>query len=115
MARQAEKKVQVCQAIAESIEEWREANKITHSLHQLVSQRVYQLVGGYEDANDSNQLRHDPIYKIACERVPIADAELAGKPTDDHPARESGEQARSVQRCVSALGLAMRLAFLAMA
>jgi len=82
LARQAEKKVQVCQAIAESIEEWREPNKITHSLHQLVSQRVYQLVGGYEDANDSNQLRHDPIYKIACERLPVANAQLlASQPT----------------------------------
>ena len=82
LARQAEKKVQVCQAIAESIAEWREPNKITHSLHQFVSQRVYQWVGGYEDANDSTQLRHDPIYKIACERLPIANEELlASQPT----------------------------------
>jgi len=55
---------------------------ITHTLHQLVSQRVYQLVGGYEDANDSNFLRHDPIFKIACERIPIKNQEmLASQPT----------------------------------
>jgi hypothetical protein len=42
----------------------------------LVSQRAYQLIGGYEDANNSNFLRHDPIYKIACERLPIAQQEL---------------------------------------
>ena len=76
LACQAEKQVQVCQGLAECIEEWRESNKIIHSLHQLVSQRVYQLVGGYEDANDSNQLRHDPIYKIACGRLPLANEEL---------------------------------------
>jgi hypothetical protein len=82
LARQAEEQVQVCQGIADCIEEWRDPNKITHSLTQLVSQRVYQLVGGYEDANDSNQLRHDPIYKIACERLPIAQQELlASQPT----------------------------------
>jgi hypothetical protein len=82
LARQAEEKEQVCRALAESVEEWRDPNKITHSLHQLVSQRVYQLVGGYEDANDSNQLRHDPIYKIACGRLPLADEELlASQPT----------------------------------
>ena len=69
LARQAEAQVQVCQAIAECIAEWPEPSKITHSLEQLVSQRVYQLVGGYEDANDSKQLRHDPIYKIACKRI----------------------------------------------
>ena len=82
LARQAEQQMQVCQGIAECIEEWRDPNKITHSLHQLTSQRVYQLVGGYEDANDSNHLRHDPIYKIACERLPLADQEhLASQPT----------------------------------
>ena len=82
LARQAEERVQVCQAIAECIKEWREPSKITHSLQQLVSQRVYQLVGGYEDANDSNTLRHDPIYKIACGRLPVAQGELlASQPT----------------------------------
>lgn len=82
LARQAEESVQVCQGLAECIEEWREPSKITHSLYQLVSQRVYQLVGGYEDANDSNVLRHDPIYKIACGRLPLPEAELlASQPT----------------------------------
>jgi hypothetical protein len=82
LARQAEAQVQVCQGIAQCITEWREPGKIVHSLNQLVSQRVYQLVGGYEDANDSNHLRHDPIYKIACARLPIAEAELlASQPT----------------------------------
>jgi len=82
LARQAEAQVQVCNGLAACIQEWREPHKITHSLQQLVSQRVYQLVGGYEDANDSNHLRHDPIYKIACGRLPIAEAELlASQPT----------------------------------
>jgi hypothetical protein len=76
LARQAEAQVQVCKGLAACIQEWREPHKITHSLEQLVSQRVYQLVGGYEDANDSNTLRHDPIYKIACGRLPVAGAEL---------------------------------------
>lgn len=81
LARQAEERLQVCQAIADCIEEWRDSDKTLHSLPQLVSQRVYQLVGGYEDANDSNQLRHDPIYKIACGRLPEAGEELASQPT----------------------------------
>lgn len=100
LARQAEEKEQVCQALAESIEEWRDTNKITHSLHQLVSQRVYQLVGGYEDANDSNQLRYDPIYKIACGRLPLADEELlASQPTmtrlENHVSKREVSKMRS--------------------
>lgn len=82
LACQAEAQVQVCQGLAACIEEWRDPNRITQSLHQLVSQRVYQLVGGDEDANDSNVLRHDPIYKLACERLPLANEELlASQPT----------------------------------
>lgn len=82
LARQAEPHMPVCQAIANCIAEWRDPNKITHSLPQLVSQRGYQIVGGYEDANDSNHLRHDPIYKVACDRLPLPDANhLASQPT----------------------------------
>lgn len=82
LARQAEAQVQICRNLADCIEEWRDPSRITHSLYQLVSQRVYQLVGGYEDANDSNQLRHDPIYKLACGRLPVPQAELlASQPT----------------------------------
>lgn len=82
LARQAEEKEQICRGVANCIEDWRDPNKITHTLHQLVSQRVYQLVGGYEDANDSNFLRHDPIFKIACGRIPKDNQEmLASQPT----------------------------------
>lgn len=82
LARQAEHNVKICQGMAEAIEDWRDPTKITHTLLQLVSQRVYQLVCGYEDANDSNQMRHDPLFKIACDRVPQQGAELlASQPT----------------------------------
>ena len=82
LARQAEKHLQICQGLAECIQEWRDPNKLIHSLPQLVSQRIYQLVGGYEDANDSDCLRHDPIFKIACGRLPKPREELlASQPT----------------------------------
>ena len=51
---------------------WRDPQHSTHSLHQLVSQRVYQLVGGDEEANDSKQRRPDPLYQLACGRLPLA-------------------------------------------
>ena len=82
LVRQAEERLGICRGLADSISEWRDAEKLIHPLTHLVSQRVYQLVGGYEDANDSNQLRHDPIYKIACERLPeFSKNTLASQPT----------------------------------
>ncbi len=102
LARQAEEKVGICRVIAGCIQEWRDPDKITHSLYQLVSQRVYQLVGGYEDANDSNQLRHDPIYKLACERLPLPNEELlASQPTMSR--LENRVQKREVSQMRSAV------------
>jgi Transposase DDE domain group 1 len=46
LARQAEEREQICRGVADCIDEWRDPNRITHTLHQLVSQRVYQIIGG---------------------------------------------------------------------
>ena len=82
LARQAEEQLKICQGIAGCIKEWRDASKVIHTLPQIVSQRVFQLLGGYEDADDSDALRHDPIYKIACDRLPRTGEELlASQPT----------------------------------
>ncbi len=78
-----------------------------------MSQRVYQLIGEYEDANDSNQLRHDPIYKIACDRLPLAGEELlASQPTmtrlENHVSkREVAQmQSRMVERFIGRYAVA---------
>jgi hypothetical protein len=82
LVRQADERLGLTAAIAAGIEDWRDPAKVTHSLEQLVQQRVYQIIGGYEDANDSNDLRHDPIYKLACGRWPVAGENLlASQPT----------------------------------
>jgi hypothetical protein len=41
-----------------------------HSLHALFTQRLYQIVAGYEDANDAALLRHDPIFQLLAEAAP---------------------------------------------
>jgi len=74
LAREAEEKVKIIQGMTERIDDQRDQNKITHSMEQLIQQRVLQIASGYEDAIDSNQMRKDPILKIACNRLPI-DAE----------------------------------------
>lgn len=82
LVRQADQRISLCAELAACIEEWRDPHKVIHGLEQLVRQRVYQLIGGYEDANDSNMLRHDPIYKLVCDRLPAAGEELlASQPT----------------------------------
>lgn len=41
-----------------------------HSLLSLVRQRVYGIIAGYEDQNDHDTLRHDPVFQLICDRVP---------------------------------------------
>ena len=44
----------------------RDARYIEHSVVQLVRQRVLGLCLGYEDLNDHDRLRHDPLFATAC-------------------------------------------------
>jgi len=49
----------------------RHASYITHPLRDLLSQRVFQIASAYEDGNDANTLRRDPLFKLAVGRAPL--------------------------------------------
>ena len=44
-------------------------------------QRVFQIACGYEDQNDSDTLREDPLLKLCCGSLPESAEDLAGHPT----------------------------------
>jgi hypothetical protein len=44
--------------------DYRDSEKIGHSVCDLVSQRVYGLALGYEDLNDDDDLRNDPLLAV---------------------------------------------------
>lgn len=44
-------------------------------------QRVFQIARGYEDQNDANLLRHDPLLKLVCGRLPVTGPPLASQAT----------------------------------
>jgi Transposase DDE domain group 1 len=59
----------------------RDARRIHFTPEDLLKQRVVQIAAGYEDANDSNTRRDDPIFKLLLDRLPESDAPLASQPT----------------------------------
>lgn len=64
--------------------DYRNPNKVLYPVHSLIAQRVYGLIMGYEDINDHETLRHDPIFAIAVGKVINSEKELpalAGKST----------------------------------
>jgi hypothetical protein len=69
----------LCAALASHIPEWRH-RAVRHSLETLVRQRVFQIACGYEDKNDADTLRSDPLLKLVCGRLPD-EADLASQPT----------------------------------
>jgi hypothetical protein len=58
----------------------RDPARLTHAVDALVRQRVYGLALGYEDLNDHEHLRHDPLFAVLAEAADLT-APLAGKST----------------------------------
>jgi len=53
----------------------RDGSKTLHSTEKLLKQRVFTLMHGYEDTNDVQYLKNDPLYKD------VLGGELASQPT----------------------------------
>jgi hypothetical protein len=69
------------QGLAAVLKDSRDPRRVHFTLHDLLKQRVLQIAAGYEDANDANTLRHDPIFKLLLGRLPDTGAPLASQPT----------------------------------
>src|SRR5438128_1652372 len=46
----------------------RQDDRVRHDSLALLRQRIYQIVAGYEDANDAGRLRHDPLLQIVADQ-----------------------------------------------
>lgn len=77
---EAEAELGICRALAACVPEWRRG-KVVHSLETLMRQRVFQIACGYEDQDDADTLRVDPLLKLVCGRLPDTGADLASQPT----------------------------------
>jgi Transposase DDE domain group 1 len=95
-----EKELGLCEKMAEHVPEWRK-RRGHHPLTALIRQRVFQIACGYEDQNDSNSLREDPLLKLVCGSLPETGANLASQPTISR--LENAATARSCYRMAEAL------------
>lgn len=79
-----DRKLQITSQFAQCFQDYRKPNRIDHSIENLIRQRIYGLVMGYEDLNDHEELRHDPMFALSLgKRSGVQDkpAILAGKST----------------------------------
>ena len=59
----------------------RDPRRITHDEITLLRQRIFSIALGYEDANDADSLRRDPVLKTISGRLPESSEDLASQPT----------------------------------
>jgi hypothetical protein len=68
LLRQVDTNLGLTLALAGCFEDRRQQVYVDHSVQQLLAQRIYGLALGYEDINDHEQLRRDPLLAVACQK-----------------------------------------------
>jgi DDE family transposase len=79
--RSIESRIGIISKVVSALRDRRHPSYVSHSLEELLKQRVFQIACGYDDADDCDELRRDPGFKAACDRLPITGNDLASQPT----------------------------------
>lgn len=80
LLRETDRRLNLLPRLAECFLDGRNQRMVDHSIQEMLSQRIYGLALGYEDINDHEQLRHDPVFGILAGRQDLEQS-LAGKST----------------------------------
>ena len=78
--REVERRFGPADRLAACIEDPRAPERVQHGLAEIIRFRLLMIAAGYEDGNDADSLRHDPVFKLALDRLPEA-AALCSQPT----------------------------------
>jgi hypothetical protein len=68
LLREVEKRTKIVERFAACLTDHRDGERIEHTVKELVAQRVYALALGYEDLNDHDELRRDPLLAVLAEK-----------------------------------------------
>ena len=78
--REVEQRLRLADRLAACIVDPRDPDQVTHSLADIIRFRLLMIGAGYEDGNDANCLRSDPMFKMALDLSP-SDRELCSQST----------------------------------
>lgn len=81
LLRGVDRQIGLIERLTEAVHDTRHTSYTRHALSALFAQRIYQIACGYEDGNDANALKADPLFKLALERDPLQSPDLASAPT----------------------------------
>jgi hypothetical protein len=80
LLRQTDERLNLLPRLAGCFLDGRNQKQVEHSILEMLSQRIYGLALGYEDVNDHEELRKDPVFGILAGRE-NSEEPLAGKST----------------------------------
>jgi Transposase DDE domain group 1 len=78
--REIERRLGLADRLAGCLKDPRMPEKVVHRLAEIIRFRMLMIAAGYEDGNDANTLRGDPMFKLALERLPSGE-ELCSQST----------------------------------
>ena len=81
LLRAAERRLGLAEALAGCIREWRDPERVVHTLPAMLRFRMFAIACGYEDADDCDDLRTDPLFKLAVGRAPESGRDLCSQPS----------------------------------
>ena len=84
LLREVERKTGIIHQLAACFTDHRRQDRVEHAVEELIAQRIYGLALGYEDLNDHDQLRQDPMIAVLTGKV-------EPKGTDRHRVRDEGK------------------------
>ncbi len=70
LLRRMEAATRICEKLAALLPDDRDADRVVHTRLEQMKQRVFMIALGYEDCNDADNLRHDPLFKTVCDGAP---------------------------------------------
>jgi len=80
LLREVDLRIRLLRRLAECFRDGRDHRRVRHGVEQMLAQRVYGLALGYEDLNDHEHLRQDPLMAVLSGSADM-DQPLAGKST----------------------------------
>jgi DDE family transposase len=80
LLREAERRIGLMERVAACFNDKRKQDRVEHRVGEMLAQRIFGLALGYEDVNDHEQLRHDPLLAVLSGKRAL-DEPLAGKST----------------------------------
>lgn len=76
-----DQRLNLSRRVANLVPDTRDPSKVLHTRLEQTRQRLFQIALGYEDCNDANTLRRNPLWKTACGKLPFDKVELSSQPT----------------------------------